>query len=240
MHWNFGWLWVDEFPNLIYTWIFVCHRSFYKQCDFLAQDTFRDVRGSRAVENRGGSALIFPADCSWLFTHAGNPALWDWWSTQPTPGNDRYATCRLPASSHFLAALGVKSLSGSDNPACQPWENCPTLRDIAGRGMLAKACSFLECRWKDRRNNTNRHMSQQSNTRQGLHTWRWSEKCSAWNHLQKSSEWSMSWPDPEASEPEPLAWSLSKKHPSVFRAPPAILIHGQGWASYISYCANSY
>ena len=47
-----------------------------------------------------------------------------------------------------------------------------------------------------------------SNITQGRDsTKRWSEKCSAWNYLQKSSEWYMSWPDPQS----PWTWISGMK-----------------------------
>lgn len=161
---------MNGFPNLIYTWVFVCHQSFYKQCDFLAQDIFRDVCDSCAVENHGSSASIFTADCSCLFLHDRDPALWLYRGTDHPGKQSAYppASFLLPLISRLLEDWRVFLVLIT--PDVSLGRAVLYLEAWAGRGMLAKACSFLECRLKDRRNSIDRRISQQYNTKQGFHT----------------------------------------------------------------------
>lgn len=161
IHWNFGWLRVNGFPNLVYPWVFVCHLNFYKQSDFfLAQDIFRDVCDSCALENHVGSAFIVPTKIVHVFSLPTEPRLWDGPQTHPGKRSLR-PQLPLPTSSRFLAALGLKSLSGSQTQQASLGRAVLHLEARARIRTLAKACSFLECRLKDTRSCINRHMSQQ-------------------------------------------------------------------------------
>lgn len=161
IHWNFGWLWVNGFPNLVSPWVLYATWIFIsKVIFFLAQDIFRDVCDSCALENHVGSAFIVPTKIVHVFSLTTEPRLWD--GPQTYPGKQSLLPqLPLPTSSHFLAALGLKSLSGSQTQQASLGRAVLHLEARAKRQTVAKACSFLECRLKDKRNYINRHMSQQ-------------------------------------------------------------------------------